>query len=116
IRAVKPLESHVDSSVASDSSRTSKPYVASGFSRTVGAILSYHRVADLSPDSHGLCTPPDEFRRHMAHLRDHFTPIGLEDLVRAAASGRIPDRAVAVTLDDGYLDALTAASPILTEL
>jgi peptidoglycan/xylan/chitin deacetylase (PgdA/CDA1 family)/glycosyltransferase involved in cell wall biosynthesis/SAM-dependent methyltransferase len=111
IRAVKPFE-------------TTEPYVGSGLSRTSenlsptfpAAILSYHRVADLSPDSHGLCTAPDEFRRHMTHLRDHFSPIGLEDLVRAAASGRIPERAVAVTLDDGYLDALSAASPILTDL
>ena len=118
IRAVKPAdapESRVEPCVGP---YIAEPYVVSGFSRTsyAGAILSYHRVANLSPDSHGLCTPPDEFRAHMAHLRDRFTPIGLEDLVRAAASGRIPERAVAVTLDDGYLDALEVASPILTEL
>jgi peptidoglycan/xylan/chitin deacetylase (PgdA/CDA1 family) len=84
--------------------------------RSRAIILSYHRIANLSPDSHALCTPPDIFRDHMAHLRDHFTPIALDDLVRAAASGSIPERAVAVTLDDGYLDALTTASPILMEL
>ncbi|MBZ5560744.1 MAG: glycosyltransferase, partial [Acidobacteriia bacterium] len=68
--------------------------VASGFSRTSSAaILCYHRVAALTPDSHALCTPPDEFRAHMACLARDFHPIGLEELVRAAASGRIPERA-----------------------
>ena len=52
----------------------------------------------------------------MDYIRRECSPIGLEDLVHAAASGRIPERAVAVTLDDGYLDALTTASPILDEL
>src|SRR5205085_9799910 len=80
-----------------------------------GAIVSYHRVADLRPDSHALCTPPDVFRAHMAHLREHYVPIGVDELLSAAASGTIPERAVAVTLDDGYLDALTTASPILME-
>jgi len=80
------------------------------------AIISYHRIAALSPDSHALCTPPDVFRAHMTIVRDQFTPIALDDLVQAAASGSIPERAVAVTLDDGYVDALTAASPILLEL
>jgi peptidoglycan/xylan/chitin deacetylase (PgdA/CDA1 family) len=42
--------------------------------------------------------------------------VSLDDLLRGAAAGRLPERAVAVTLDDGYLDALTTASPILTEL
>jgi peptidoglycan/xylan/chitin deacetylase (PgdA/CDA1 family) len=107
IRAVKPLaESSRTTSATTTVSRTSHPAV----------ILSYHRVADLSPDRHGLCISPDEFRRHMSHVRDHFTPIGLEDLVRASASGTIPKRAVAVTFDDGYLDALTGASPILVAL
>ncbi len=80
------------------------------------AILAYHRIASLRPDTHALCTPPDVFREHMAHLRSEYVPIGLEDLIRAAAAGAVPERAVAVTLDDGYLDALTAASPILDEL
>jgi peptidoglycan/xylan/chitin deacetylase (PgdA/CDA1 family)/SAM-dependent methyltransferase len=96
--------------------------VGSGFSRTLvttgskAAILAYHRIATLRPDSHGLCTPPDEFREHMAYIRRECCPMGLDELVDAAASGRIPERAVAITLDDGYLDALTTASPILSEL
>ncbi|MBZ5560746.1 MAG: glycosyltransferase, partial [Acidobacteriia bacterium] len=82
IRAVKPN--------APAPART----VVSGFSRTSSAaILCYHRVAELTPDSHALCTPPDEFRAHMACLARDFHPIGLEELVRAAASGRIPERA-----------------------
>lgn len=118
IRAVKPAPAQVGSGFSRTSSVTvSVPTVVSGFSGTFSAaILAYHRVADLTPDSHALCTPPEVFRAHMAFLRDNFSPIGLEDLVRAAASGRIPERAVAVTLDDGYLDALTVASPILTDL
>jgi peptidoglycan/xylan/chitin deacetylase (PgdA/CDA1 family) len=52
----------------------------------------------------------------MDYIRRECSPIPLDDLVRAAAAGCIPERAVAVTLDDGYLDALTVASPILSEL
>jgi peptidoglycan/xylan/chitin deacetylase (PgdA/CDA1 family)/glycosyltransferase involved in cell wall biosynthesis len=81
-----------------------------------GAILSYHRVASLAPDSHRLCISPEEFRAQMSYLRENFTPIGLEELVQGAAAGRIPEGAVAVTLDDGYLDALTTASVILSDL
>src|SRR4029077_6767892 len=76
----------------------------------------YHRIAELTPDSHAVCTPPDIFREHMSFIRHEFSPISLDDLIQAAASGAIPERAVAVTLDDGYLDALTTASPILTAL
>ncbi|MBI3493624.1 MAG: polysaccharide deacetylase family protein, partial [Acidobacteria bacterium] len=114
IRAVKPVEAD---SVAQSAGRPGARAAALKGPRYVGsrgAILCYHRVAELTPDSHALCTPPDEFRAHMACLARDFSPIGLEELVRAAAAGRIPERAVAVTLDDGYLDALAVASPILT--
>lgn len=102
VRAVKPRAAETPAP------RTRREHAA--------AILLYHRIADLQPDPSGLCVPPHEFRAQMAYLRSHFRPVALRDLVRAAAAGRLPDRAVAVTLDDGYLDALTTASPILASL
>jgi peptidoglycan/xylan/chitin deacetylase (PgdA/CDA1 family)/glycosyltransferase involved in cell wall biosynthesis len=80
-----------------------------------GLILAYHRVASLSPDTHGLCMPAGRFREHVRYLAECCTPMALEDLLLAAQAGALPARAVAVTLDDGYLDALTAAAPILSE-
>jgi peptidoglycan/xylan/chitin deacetylase (PgdA/CDA1 family)/GT2 family glycosyltransferase len=80
-----------------------------------GLILAYHRVASLSPDTHQLCIPADRFREHVRYLAEHCTPMPLEELVLAARAGTLPERAVAVTLDDGYFDALTTAAPILAE-
>jgi len=79
-------------------------------------VLLYHRVASLVPDTRGLCVPADEFREHMRELRDSCHPMTLTELVERALAADLPPRAVAVTFDDGYLDNLTAASPILTEL
>ena len=81
-----------------------------------GVILAYHRVAALAPDTHGLCVAPERFREHVRYLRTHCTPMALVDLWLAARAGALPPRAVAVTFDDGYLDALTTAAPILAEV
>jgi peptidoglycan/xylan/chitin deacetylase (PgdA/CDA1 family)/glycosyltransferase involved in cell wall biosynthesis len=81
-----------------------------------GAILAYHRIADLSPDSHHLCTPPGAFATHMSLIAERFTPISLEDLAASVTVGEVAPGAVAVTFDDGYLDNLEIASPVLTEL
>jgi peptidoglycan/xylan/chitin deacetylase (PgdA/CDA1 family)/GT2 family glycosyltransferase len=78
-----------------------------------GVILAYHRVAALEPDTHGLCVAPADFAEHMRYLGERATPMPLDALARAARAGALPPNAVAVTLDDGYLDALTAAAPIL---
>ena len=88
---------------------------ATGGQSRGGVILAYHRVASLSPDTHGLCIPAERFREHVRYLAEHCTPMALEDLVQAARADALPERAVAVTLDDGYLDALTTAAPILSE-
>jgi peptidoglycan/xylan/chitin deacetylase (PgdA/CDA1 family) len=76
-------------------------------------VLLYHRVAAMSRDPQALCVSPERFERQMAHLRRETTPIGLAELIRAMASGDAPDRAVAVTFDDGYEDNLEIALPIL---
>src|SRR5262245_3362663 len=78
-------------------------------------ILMYHRVAELSPDVHRLCIAPTLFREQMETLKTDCRPVGLTDLVDSLASDNVPRGAVAITFDDGSLDNLTIASPILQE-
>jgi peptidoglycan/xylan/chitin deacetylase (PgdA/CDA1 family) len=81
-----------------------------------GAILLYHRVAaEEASDFHRLRVGPDDFRAHLELIRREYRPMPLLDMVRAARRGDLPDGAVAVTFDDGYLDNLTTASPLLLE-
>jgi peptidoglycan/xylan/chitin deacetylase (PgdA/CDA1 family)/GT2 family glycosyltransferase/SAM-dependent methyltransferase len=80
-----------------------------------GAILFYHRIATLPSDTHGLCVSPSDFRAHMSHLRERYHPMTVDDLVAAVTAGEAPKGAVAVTFDDGYLNSLVTASPILVE-
>jgi peptidoglycan/xylan/chitin deacetylase (PgdA/CDA1 family)/glycosyltransferase involved in cell wall biosynthesis len=82
----------------------------------VAAILMYHRIAELDVDPHGLCVSPSEFRAHMQHLAERYRVVSVEDLAREIIEGGSPDGAVAISFDDGTLDALENASPILTEL
>jgi peptidoglycan/xylan/chitin deacetylase (PgdA/CDA1 family) len=77
------------------------------------AVLMYHRVADLTIDTHGLAVPTEEFQRQLAHLREQWRPWPLADLVDSARAGTIPVGAVALTFDDGYVDNFTTASPLL---
>jgi peptidoglycan/xylan/chitin deacetylase (PgdA/CDA1 family)/GT2 family glycosyltransferase len=86
-------------------------------SRHIGrsVILAYHRVAALRPDTWGLCTPPDRFRAQMELLAARYRPMPLDELAASAGAGDMLG-AVAVTLDDGYLDNFEVASPILREL
>ncbi len=76
-------------------------------------ILMYHRIADDGTD---LCVPPAEFRAQMRLLRETGCRVlPLPALAAALARGDAPEKSVAITLDDGYLDALTDAVPILQE-
>ncbi len=75
-------------------------------------ILVYHKV---SPDPHPYFapTPPDVFEWQMRFLREHYCPMDLEELVERMRLGDIPQRAVAVTFDDGYRDNYEYAFPVL---
>jgi len=76
-------------------------------------ILCYHRVANPNPDPWGLCVTPAHFAEQLAVLRAEWRPVSLIALCEALTAGRLDDRSVVVTLDDGYADNLTAASPLL---
>lgn len=78
-------------------------------------ILAYHRVADLATDPQLLAVPPQRFEKHLRALTDEYRLLSLAELLAARASGRVPDRSVAITFDDGYADALLEAKPLLVK-
>jgi peptidoglycan/xylan/chitin deacetylase (PgdA/CDA1 family) len=100
IRAVKPMAA---------------PAVLNRRPKGSGAILLYHRVTEPSFDVHGLCVKPADFRTHLTYLTRHCRLMPLVQLAAAVREGWLPERAVAITFDDGYLDNLLQASPILLE-
>ena len=64
-------------------------------------VIGWHRVDGQQSD--GLSTGVDDFRRHLDTLDDwgaHVLP--LDEAVLALEAGTLPDRAVALTFDDGY--------------
>lgn len=90
-----------------------RPFTAAlGQVRPRVRILMYHRVAPLAaPDQ--LNVSPARFERQMAALARSHRVIDLATLVRELASGEPVRPGVAVTFDDGYLDNLQHALPIL---
>ena len=80
-----------------------------------GLILMYHRVAEVDLDPWGLCVTPQHFAEHLQVLQKYAQPISLRELAQAHQEGKIPRRAVAVTFDDGYVDNLLHAKPLLEQ-
>lgn len=76
-------------------------------------VLLYHRVAAPPSDPQLLCVAPERFDAHLAVLAARCRPLSLEALLESMAGGRVPERAVAVTFDDGYADNLESARPLL---
>lgn len=83
---------------------------------SAAAILLYHRVGDDAVDSHDLQVNVRDFRCHLRHLRTHYQPVTLDAVAESVRTDvPLPPRAVAVTLDDGYLQNLELILPLLGE-
>ena len=76
-----------------------------------GAVLLYHRVGE-DEDVHDLALPSAVFAEQLAWLARECRVIPLDELLSSPPEC-LPDRAVAITFDDGYLDTLEQAAPRL---
>lgn len=79
-------------------------------------ILMYHMIrdADSRREERFACSP-DRFASQLkAARRKHYVPVSLEQVHdHLAGLAQLPDRAITVTLDDGYADNHANAWPIL---
>ena len=76
-------------------------------------VLMYHKVNDVLGNS--VTVPVSLFDEQLAQLAElGYTPVSLEDVL-AYYRDRVPlpERAVLITFDDGYLDNLENAVPVL---
>ncbi len=78
-------------------------------------ILCYHRVVCAEADPHLLTVTPENFRAQLEFIRKIGQPISLDALSAGLAIGALPTGGVVLTFDDGYLDNLELALPILRE-
>lgn len=81
--------------------------------------LLYHRVVEddayddeFSPTK-GLSVKVSEFDRQMAYLAANHDCLSMAEAVERLESGSLGPRAVTVTFDDGYVDNLSLALPVL---
>jgi peptidoglycan/xylan/chitin deacetylase (PgdA/CDA1 family) len=77
----------------------------------------YHRVDVSSPSDHtsrALTVSPAQFEAELRYLHAKgFQTLGIAEFERDVAEGRMPERAVLITFDDGYGDQFRYAFPIL---
>jgi peptidoglycan/xylan/chitin deacetylase (PgdA/CDA1 family) len=78
-------------------------------------ILGYHRIADVESDPQGMCVSRNNFQEQLEVLRRLAHPVSLPMLVRGLREGNRSPRAVAITFDDGYVDVLEHARPLLEQ-
>lgn len=82
-------------------------------------ILTFHQIAPTPPDGtpyRSLCVAPESFAKHMRWLK----LLGYQGLSMSAMlpylQGNKQGKVVGITFDDGYLNNLTHALPVLQEL
>lgn len=71
-------------------------------------VLYYHRVNDIQNDRHLLCVTPENFEQQIKFLKHNYNILRFEE-----DWSRTDRNSVVITFDDGYMDNLTHALPIL---
>jgi len=77
------------------------------------SILIYHRVLAHEDPLNTWDVTAGVFEAQMRVVAEHFVPLPLSEAVHRLLIGALPPRAACVTFDDGYVDNVEVALPIL---
>ena len=79
------------------------------------AILMYHAFTENEAETSAVCTLASEFARQLSALRDAgYTSVGYADLIEFVnGDGKLPEKPLLITIDDGYQNNLDLAAPLL---
>jgi peptidoglycan/xylan/chitin deacetylase (PgdA/CDA1 family) len=80
-----------------------------------GLILMYHRIAEPDLDPWGLSVSPEHFSEQLEVINKYFYPLSMQELLRHLQRGNVPNWSIMVTFDDGYVDNLHNAKPLLEQ-
>ncbi len=85
------------------------------FSNKAAVVLQYHHVSDTTPTSTSISV--EMFAVHMSYLANNqYQVMPLKDIISQLKQGKkLAPKTVAITFDDGYLNVLTHADPILKQ-
>src|SRR5271166_86082 len=78
-----------------------------------GLILMYHRIVSSECDPWGLSVSPQHFAQHLETLRRFGQPMSLTQTVDALRRRDFSRPSLVVTFDDGYVDNLWNAAPLI---
>jgi peptidoglycan/xylan/chitin deacetylase (PgdA/CDA1 family) len=79
------------------------------------SILAFHRVLRESDSLFADVPDARRFAQILTWLKGWFNVLPLDDAVQRLSRGALPERAAAITFDDGYADNVTVALPVLRE-
>jgi peptidoglycan/xylan/chitin deacetylase (PgdA/CDA1 family) len=80
--------------------------------RSKMTIVTFHRVSHVLPED-GLTCGAEKFSAFCDFFRSHFTVLPLAEQVGGCARGENLGGTLSITFDDGYLDNIQVAAPIL---
>jgi len=87
---------------------------------SVWTILMYHRVIEDAADDPfglGMCVRLPHFEQQVDYFKQHFHVLSVDEAVQRIGRGEpLPPATLSITFDDGYLDNLNVAQPVLERL